>query len=71
MADIPIISINLGRCLLIQKYSCVVYDYERTELSKGYWNQKRKLGGNQCNVMATWVPNRKTFKPVCTLTLWK
>ena len=35
----------LGRCLLIQRYFCAVYNYARkADLSKGYWNQKRKLG---------------------------
>ena len=34
-----------GRCLLIQKYFCAVYDYAgKSDLSKGYWNPKRKLG---------------------------
>ena len=32
-------------CLLIQKYFCAVYDYVgKADLSKGYWNPKRKLG---------------------------
>ena len=31
--------------VLIQKYFCMVYDYlGNTNLSKGYWNPKRKLG---------------------------
>ena len=35
----------LGRCLLIQKYFCAVYGYAgKADLSKGYWNPKRKLG---------------------------
>ena len=30
---------------LIQRYFCAVYGYgERADLSKGYWNPKRKLG---------------------------
>ena len=34
-----------GRCLLIPKYFCAVYDYARkADLSKAYWNPKRKLG---------------------------
>ena len=32
-------------CLLIQKYFCAVYDYAgKADLSKSYWNPKRKLG---------------------------
>ena len=31
---------------IIQKYFCAVYDYAgKADLSKGYWNPKRKLGG--------------------------
>ena len=38
-------NISQGRCLLIPKYFCAVYDYVgRTDLSKAYWNPKRKLG---------------------------
>ena len=34
-----------GRCLLIPKYSCEVYNYVgKADLSKGYGNPKRKLG---------------------------
>ena len=30
---------------IIQKYCCAVYDYAvKADLSKGYWNSKRKLG---------------------------
>ena len=30
----------------MQKYFCAVYVYEgKAELSKGYWNPKRKFGG--------------------------
>jgi len=33
-----------GRCLLIQMYFCKGYEYgEKVDLSKGYWNPKRKL----------------------------
>ena len=36
---------GLRKCLLIPKYFCAVYDYAgKTDLSKGYWNPKRKLG---------------------------
>ena len=36
---------NYGRCLLIPKYFCAVYDYAgKADLSKAYWNPKRKLG---------------------------
>ena len=39
------ISTSYGWCLLIKKYFYVVYDYTgKTDLSKGYWNPKRKLG---------------------------
>jgi len=31
-------------CLLIQIYFCKGYDYgEKVDLSKGYWNPKRKM----------------------------
>ena len=34
-----------GRCLLKLKCLCAVYDYaEKADLSKGYWNPKRKVG---------------------------
>ena len=37
--------LDKGRCLLIPKYFCAVYDYAgKGDLSKGYWNPKRKLG---------------------------
>ena len=37
----------LGRCLLIPKYFCVVYDYAgKADLSKAYGNPKRKLAVN-------------------------
>ena len=33
-----------GRCLLIQRYFCTVYDYAvKVDLSKGYSNPKRIL----------------------------
>ena len=33
-------------CLLIEKYFCVVYDYAgKVNISKGFWNQERKIGG--------------------------
>ena len=36
---------NKGRSLLIPKYFCVVYNYAgKADLSKAYWNSKRKLG---------------------------
>ena len=34
-----------GQCLLMRKYFCAVYDYAgKVDLSKGYWNPKRKFG---------------------------
>ena len=31
----------------MHKYFCTVYENaEKTDLSKGYWNPERKLGGN-------------------------
>ena len=34
-----------GACLLILKYFCAVFDYAgKADLSKAYWNPKRKLG---------------------------
>ena len=40
----PILKLS-GCCLLMQKYFCAVYDYAgKADLSKGYWNPKRKLG---------------------------
>ena len=34
-----------GRCLLLPKYFCAVYDYVgKADLSKSWWNPKRKLG---------------------------
>ena len=34
-----------GRCLLIQEYFGALHDYTgKADLSKGYWNPKRKLG---------------------------
>ena len=37
--------ISKGRYLLIPKYFLTFYDYVRkADLSKGYWNPKRKLG---------------------------
>ena len=45
--------INYGRCLLIPKYFCAVCDYAgRADLSKGYWNPKRKLG---VTVWKVWI----------------
>ena len=36
---------TLKECLLIPKYFCAVYDYAgKADLSKAYWNPKRKLG---------------------------
>ena len=36
-----------GRCLLIPKYFGADYDYAgKADLTKDYWNPKRKLGGN-------------------------
>ena len=41
----PMILPLQGRCLPIPKYFCAVYDYAgKADLSKAYWNPKRKLG---------------------------
>ena len=41
------IQVSSGICPLIQQYLCAVYDYvEKVDLSKGYQNPKRKIGGN-------------------------
>ena len=42
------VSANHAASNSAQKYFCAVYDYMgKVDLSKGYWNPERKLGGNQ------------------------
>ena len=40
-------AVTKGRCLQIQRYFCAVWDYAgKADLSKGYWNPKRKLNNH-------------------------